>query len=592
MGAFFLYQENEKNADNGKSVSSIDRAAVNACFEKKGFTACIKRRLGAYTLLLYRKMMIEDENFIEVVEHADKALYAVGTLVYKGLNYRESLRQLLDDFTGGRFDFDRLIGSFFVLIRVNERLYGFTDRAGIQNIYYCLDSGVLSSSFLAVVAASPVRLHLNKLAVTEVLTTGNLVGPDTLIHEIKRVEPHTPPRFHGLRWIGAPESGPVVFDNGNHEETLGQQIELLNDYFKSIKPFADHYGLISGITGGLDSRLLLIVIKQTLSNYRFFSTWRKIKTREFSIAESVCKTAGVDFISIPYTEPLDMDEHQARDTLHRAFLFMDGHVRAHHFWHEAINTRDYRSALVGEQRLGMNGVGGEQYRNEERMIRPRRNFKEWVAVELVYKYSGDCFNDRVERNEFLFYLGNKIKTRLNLADPNRIGRLDVKRYFNEVYNPANRTVRTNMENQCHFCLSPYTDYTLATNAYRIIPHLGVSREFEGEMIKRLDPVLAAIPTHYGEALIRGEPLYSRLMSVVKELTPVSLYGKLYHAHKSKSTFYRDYVTKFPFIGENTRMLEELRLPLNPDTIKGNALLGPLVISMGHFLDELKTKING
>lgn len=577
MGAFFLYK---KDAD-------IDLESARSLFEKKGFKKPVTRDFGLYKLWLYKKMMIDVDNYIE---QKDYSIYAVGTIVYKGMDYRESLGQVLMDFAGEKLDFDQLIGCFFILIKAKEKYYFFTDRAGIQNVFYCTRLGVISSSFLAVIYACKKPLNINRLAVTEVLTTGNLVGPDTLIKEISRFLIHNPRKFERLQLIYRPGQKIPAFCRDKYENCLQQQIRLLEDYFKAIKGFADHYGLSSGITGGFDSRLLLILAKKFLANFQFYSTWRKIKDKSFIAAKKVCSAASLELRTIPFDYPLEMDEEKASETLYQSFLFMDGQVRTHHLWTEEISTRAYRETLLGDKRIGINGVGGEQYRNSERMILPRWNFKNWLTYELVYRYSGNCFKNTKEKECFLEYLGSKIKSRLNHSNFKHINHLAVKRYLNEVYNPANRTVRTNAENQIAFCLSPYTDYHLSMNAYSIIPHLGVSQKFETDMIRRLDPGIASIETDYGYDLIKGELFYKKGITYFKEFIPFKLYYKLYELYKPGSHFYREYENKFPFVKENTKMLYDLNLPINLDKIKISDFLSPLIISVGYFLNKLKNKI--
>jgi hypothetical protein len=578
MGAFFLY----------KKDSDIDLEAVRFCFAEKGFKKPIIRDFGLYKLWLYKKIMIDVDNFIEQEIYS---IYAVGTVVYKGMDYLESLKQILKDFTKKNLDFDKLIGSFFLLIKAKEKYYFFTDRAGIQNVFYYKNKEVISSSFLALIYASKKPLHINILAMTEILATGNLIGPDTLIKEIHRFLIHTPRKFDRIQQLyNMLEQKISDYCKDKYENCLLQQIEILEDYFKSIKNLADKYGLSSGITGGLDSRLLLILIKKFLTNFQFFSTWRKIKDKSFIAAEKVCRTASLELRTIHFTYPLEMDEEMAHETLYQSFLFMDGQIRTHHLWTEEISTRAYRETLFGDKRISINGVGGEQYRNSERMILPRWNFNNWLTYELVYRHSGNCFKKKREKEYFLEYLGNKIKSRVKNSNLKYINHLSVKRYFNEVYNPANRTVWTNAENQIAFCLSPYTDYHLSMNAYSIIPHLGLSQKFEIDMIRRLDPEIASIETDYGYDLIKGEPFHKRYITYFKEFTPFKLYYKLYELYKPGSSFYQDYEKKFPFVKTNTKRLYDLNLAINLEKIKSNHFLSPLIISMGYFINKLKDKI--
>lgn len=579
MGAFFLYRDG----------SNIDLNSVRSCFLQKGFSRSIERVFGSYKLLLYQKTKLKVDNFIE---GKDEALYAVGTVVYKSNDYRQSLQRLLADFARGNMEPDQLIGSFFILIRLKNRYHYVMDRAGIQNVFVSENCKVISSSFLAALYAFQGSVHINFLAVTEILCTGSLIGPDTIIKEINRFSNQNPPVLDGLLPADQILRKNPSFCQGKFHHCVQQQIDLLDHYYVSIKELGEKYGVLSGITGGLDSRVLLILIRKYFSDFQFFSTWRKVKDRQSLNAGKVCEKAGLEMASIPFTPALEMDEEKAHKTLEQSMLFMDGQIRANHYWTEEINTRSYREVLLGEKGIYLNGVGGEQYRNEERMVLPRWNVKNWITYELIYRYSGNCFRSKFYQRQLVEYISGKIKKCLGgLSDFKYIDHLGVKRYLNEVYIPANRTLRTNAENQIAFCLSPFTDSNLSFRAYDIIPQLGLSQKFETAMIVKLDPLIASVKTDYGYNLIKGEPLYRRWMTLIKECTPFGLYYRLYRWRKSSSRFYQKYEARFPFVKENSKVLENLDLGLNLDIIKTSSLLSPLMISLGYFLGKFDGKIH-
>jgi hypothetical protein len=578
MGAFFLYPTN----------SEIDLEAVRTCFREKGLKNPIRRNLGMYTLLLYKKIKINCNNYIE---RKNYSVYAVGTIIYKGLDYGESLKKVLDDFIFGRLDFNNLMGSYFLLFRIKERIYFCTDFSGIQNVFYSPVMKVLSSSFLAIIYASKNTLHLNKSAITEILTTGSLVGPDTPFIEIKRFLIETPENIEGLEFINQPQKGVPDFCNQSHEDCVAQQLEILEKYFIGIKKFVNIYGINSGLTGGFDSRLLFLLIKKYFSNFQFYSTWRKTKSKSFIIAQKICQTAGLNLKTLPFIYPIDMCEDEVLKTLNQSFWFMDGHVRIYHHWHEEINTRIYRESLLGEKRVSFNGVGGEQYRNIERMVVFKWSLRSWLNNELIYRFSGNCFKSGADRKNFIEYLGTKIKSRLNLNQKTKIDLLTSKRYLNEVFNPANRALRTNAENQISFSLSPFTDFNVSRGAYTVIPHLGASQRFERNMIKALDSKIASIETDYGYSLTETEPLHMRSLSYGKALIPLNIFHKAYRMVKfKKDNFYDNYEKKFPLVKKNTEILKDLNLPINLDLIKVNRLMSPLLISMGFFLYKLSNKV--
>ena len=577
MGTFFLYKKN----------SDIDLDSVKEIFKEKGFKTPNIINLKSYTLLLYQKILIDEKNYFK---EGNNAIFAIGTIVYRGRNYKQSLISILKDYIENKFEPDKLIGSFCIFIKIKNEIKFFIDRAGIQNVYYNKNQTVISSSFLAVVYSSKDKMHLNKSAALEVLTTGCLIGPETLIKEILRLEISNPPKFKYIKFAHLQMNRIPNLCNKEYNECLEEQIGYLDNYFKLIKSFADSYGLLTGMTGGLDSRLLLILALRHNINISCFTSWRKVKDKEINIAEKVCKKAGVNLIMKSAIHPLDMTQEEIFNTLNEAFLFCDGHIRAQSYWTEQYNTRNHRERINKNRKIGLHGIGGEQYRNYERMILPKWNFKKWIKYDLIYKVSGKCFVNKKEINYFVNYLKTKIEKKLDIHKK-YLTHLDIKRYFNEVYNLSNRSTRLNMENQLSFYLAPFTEYNIALQAYKAIPQLGVSLKFETDMIKYLNPKLADIDSRYGFNFQEGEPILMKFYTYIKELLPIRVYYHIYEKLKknSKNKFYNEYENKFPIIRELTDKVIQLNLPININQIKKRQI-SPLIAALGFFIKKLEHKI--
>jgi len=576
MGAFFLYKKN----------SNIDLDSVKKIFLEKGFKNPNIFDFKSYTLLLYKKILLNEKNyFIE----GNNAIYTIGTVVYKGKNYKQSIISIFHDFIENKLNPDELIGSFCIIIKFSDEIKYFIDRAGVQNIYYNENQTVISSSFLAVIYSSKEKMYLNKSAALEVLATGCLIGPDTLIKEISRLEISNPLNFKSIKFAPLPMNKIPDLSKKEYNKCLKDQIDYLNGYFESIKPFANSFGLIIGITGGFDSRLLLILALRHNKNISCYTSWRKVKDKDITIAEEVCKKTSLKLIIEPAIHPLDMTQDEMLNTLNDAFLFCDGHIRSQSYWTEQYNTRNHREKININKNIGLNGIGGEQYRNNERMVMPKWNFKNWIKYELILKNSGKSFTTKKDLNLLIKYIRNKIEKKLKIQKK-YIDHLDVKRYYNEIFNLSNRSTRLNMENQISFYLAPFTEYNVALKAYRIIHQLGVSLKYESDMIKLLNPVLAEIDSRYGFNFLKGEPFWMKSQSFIKEMLPGSLYHYLAEKKKrDKNTFHIQYEKKFPFIKELTEEVIKLNLPLDINILK-HTPSGYLIASMGYFLKKLQFKI--
>lgn len=471
MGAVFIYRDEIK----------IDLESVLNVFTQKGFKEPKRFTFGDYNILLYPKIISSASNYMSDANHT---IMAIGSPVYKSLGYSDGLAQMFEDYKNDKLEAEKIYGSYWIIFAKKDGMSFLTDKKGIQNIYYSSNSHVISSSFLACAYSFPDPLTINKDAVTEVLSTGSLIGPETIFVQIKRLEIEDEVSFEDLERVRVQGKAFKGYCKKDYDGCLDDQVKKLGEYFDSIKKLADSEGTDSGITGGHDSRLIMAMALKHFSNVSFHTHWRNTKNVEFSSAQELCKRMGVDINLIPVSDPQDMDGGALENNLEQAFLFFDGLVRMHSFWTEEYNTRVYREKILGDNRLGLSGIGGEQYRNEERMSKPSTNLKSVIKYRILLNICGDCFKNRSGLENVIEKIENKIRKKLFLGNKKKITHLDYKRYLSEVFVSARLGVRNNAENQLSFFLSPFTEYFVSEASYKIVNKLGPSLQFEEDMIKK------------------------------------------------------------------------------------------------------------
>lgn len=580
MGAIFLYKKN----------ASIDINAVLSVFKEKGFTEPHNFTCSSYNILLYKKIGINQPNFLEIGENS---IYCVGTFIYKRSNYKDSLANLLLDLSENNFSPDALLGNFLILYRSGNKLFYISDRSGIQNIFYNKDKSVITSSFLACVNSFNTKVTVNKHAAVEVLTTGTLIGSETLFNEIERFEVSHPAKFDELEPIKYDRNPVPGICHKKYDSCMDEQINVLDNYFSSIKNFADEMKVDSGITGGHDSRLIMALALKHFKDISFNTHWRSEKNVEFDAAQELCKVTNADLKLIPVKNPEEMSVEELESNFKDAFLFFDGLIKMHSFWTEEYNTRSYREKVLGDRRLGLSGIGGEQYRNEERMNRSKWKVYNIIKYKILLNTCGDCFLDDSSLEDTISYIESKFRNILGIGGKKKINRLEYKRYLNDVFVPGRLSARNNAENQLSFFLSPFTDHTVSTESYRVVQILGPSLQFEEEMIKKIDPKIASVPSDHGFDFFNGEPLTGKLKSFFIDFVPVSVLYRYY----VKKTFKKDssglfdrLINKSPLISEGLMKLEELKLSINLKKLSRKPDLMPLILAMGYLLKRLEGKI--
>lgn len=581
MGAFYF------------APKKYDTEQVRAVFTKKGFGRPVEIKTISGVALLYRKQLVDELNYRII---GKSIIFSVGTLFYKNKRYGESLDAILEDFLCGTLELSLIVGSYFIFIENEGQKYYLTDRSGIQNIYFNRNCRVISSSFLAVLVALGEIAGcqtMNSQSICEVLTTGNLIGPDTIVEDIERYEPVIHVNLPGMKRIDCQYDIQIKQNiSENCSAEIDRQIHSLSNYFKICETPLNHYGISSGLTGGFDSRLLYLNFKRYSKNYQIYSTYRENQGQEFLCAQKFARAAGENLLTLPHTPPEKMNAAELSKTLSDNFYFNDGLIRTHQLWLEEIKGKEYLKNLYGPFRVGFSGVGGEQYRNGEYLIKNRYSFNSWVRSELLLRVSGLPFLDSESKSIFISKLRTKIAKLLGMpAHSKYISKKEIKRYYNELWNPANRTIRNSIENQLVFFLSPFTDYKVSRTAYNAIQYLGGGPKFEMEMIRRLAPELAACETNYGFSLSGRMSIFMQVLPYLKSVFGLKMFNHLiFLKNNKKQNYYEVLLRKHPELNEHTANVSRLNLPLNFDKLKKNNFLSPLLFETGYFLSEMKKYI--
>jgi hypothetical protein len=537
------------------------------------------------------KLIFAGKTFKDIEYHYSEGSSMVilfGTYIYKKMFGRNGLKLLLKDFIEKKISFEELNGVFTIILHVNNKIYFLRDKSNLNFIYYDKSKSIISSSFIVTSELSRAPLTINKEAILENLLTGAIVGNNTIFNEIKKINDQEPSSFEEIDFIIPNEI--IYVKKSSFETEVKKQLFKLEEYFRAIKPLADYYGTDCGLTGGYDSRLLFILARKHFKNVQAHSFWRKNEDLELKVARSICKQLKIPLKVVTAKHPFDMTNKELLETIQKSFVYLDGQVCLHAYWHEMYNTYNYRKKVVNDKLFGLHGIGGEQYRNAEKIFLKKRNFYKWVKYELIYKRCGDPFTNKEAKKDFLKYISEKTANLLNLNNKN-ITQVQIKQYYNEVYNPSLRGIRTNYENTDMFFVSPFAEYRISQNAYSAIPQLGLSGKFQQEMIKKLNPDIAKIKSDYGFDFYNREPFYRKLATIIKDTLPPSLYFSLYvnrkQSHNDRS--FLQFESKFLFIQEYIKQITNLDLPIDLEKLKTKSDLYPLIWSMGYLLNHFKNK---
>ncbi len=582
MGAFLLVK---------KGNDDFDAEAAFRVFETMGLKPPVAFSIGDWKLWNWKKIRSEEDHF---AVKGNALLVSAGTAIYKGShNLKESLESILNDLLNDSFDFNNIRGSYSLIFSSNGMdLQLLTDQAGIANVYFDKKTQSISSSFMALIFGLRQKLTLNKFAATEVITSGRQIGPDTLFNEINRLEISLTDKIGNIKIIRDTVlmDFPATEKKVGFKESVDEQIAAIDHFFSDIQHFGNNYGVDSGLTAGHDSRMMLIQIKKYFKNFQIHSFWRKTKDLELTIAEKVADKAGLALKIVEGKHQLDKTNEQLKETLKKSLFFYDGHIRMHCFLMEDYHTIEHRTEILGDKKLGINGIGGEQYRNEWHMELPNWSTGYFTRYALAYQLSGECFTDTQFENEYFEYLKIKLLKKLGLdSNTKNISRKHIQKYYNEVYVASLMGGRTNAENALGHFITPFIDRQLTRTSYKALSHLGISFDFQQAMIRKMDPELASVQTGYGYSFSEGEPLKKKLKYILKELTPTRMYQKKLNkkAEMAGNKDFTLYLDKYPVFAESVHFIKQFNLPVDVKIITSRPDIMPVYLSLAYFLHYLE-----
>ena len=587
MGAFLLY----KNS----ATLCVDEARI--VFGKKGFSAPAEYGLGPWTLLQYGKMLASSDNHIAGGDGT--ALHACGTVIYRGLGYRDSLQRLLADFQAGRIDQEQLLGSFCLLFWDGRALSILMDRSRNFHVFSNDARTCMSSSFLAVLSAAPVALPLNRLAVCEKLATGYIVSPDTLVDGIRQVDDAVGATYQagkdGACFLPVLARPSTTLRRESLADSLARQISRLQAHFRAMDALHVESRGELGMSSGYDSRLVL-ACAQFLSHPMDLHTHgtQGVHDAEMEVVQQIAARRG---LTLSQVSTRRIEDHRAEEIaaiLDDGLHFYDGRCSHNMGAFGEVYTRAYKARVLGQHRLGWNGLGGEMYRNYYFTANRSVNLRHWLDRHVYYPFAAEAWGNAEEFEAMHRRKVAKIARRLGTAVPERPGFLWLRRYYSEVRMPDCDAANNDALNQLVFFHTPFMDAALVAEALQATPQIGCGGGYQARLIRALDPGLAAFPTHYGHTL-DSIPLSPRLHAWWKCQVP-----EVVQRCRLRTVLRRRaprLISEYQALAKNVPVLEEIRAALCSSVLRGrfeDAMIHyaqkPTTLFVGSFLRAFQHKI--
>ena len=513
MAGFVLY----------KKDFSGDLASSRKAFDRKGLKLGNAWDLGSWRLATARKALCDDENVYTATNGTTVAVF--GSPLLPGFTYTETRRRILEASADASEIAGRIRGHFLILVDDASGIRLYQDCLGIQRIYGLSSGDFFSSSFLATAWACPTKLRLDEIALSQKVSTGELLGPRTLFEQVIRCEPScnpSPPDSLGRLTIRRPERSAPAVGAGSLHDSLERNAQLLTSKLKEARQAATKHSALLGISSGYDSRLLLASSRRAdLELSLFTHHTASVHSIEHSVTDRIGRIVGQvpAKLGTRRLDELSPDEIEAvaDDCLH----YFDGCTsRQRGALQETFTQMYYRRVFSGHS-MFFNGIGGEIFRNHTGTRHGTVDLDRWMARHMFFPFGPDLLRSKDQRALVRQSIRQTATRRLDIKFENRVSLLDLRRFYAEVRVPESDANILNAHNQLVHVNAPFTDPEVIAGGVAATPHTGLGGEYEAALIDRLLPELSSIPYNDGHHRKQGNLVY-RLRNQVRAYTPSAI----------------------------------------------------------------------
>ncbi len=574
MGAYFIALSNQPKED---------RVSV---FEKRGQKSSFSYRQNGIRIVKYAKTLFPNDPWF--YEDEQQVIVAHGTLSYAGQGVVGSFNSLVTDLKNER-TLSQVYGHFSIVryIKNSDLIKIYFDEAG-YGAPYVLNNELISTSFLACSEAAD-SLTLNKEAIFEQVYTGCYFNNDTTFKEISRITSTSTLEAGRItvQFIQLENSvaNRVFTDRSSAVES---QINEIGNYLEGWLPQINTHFSDLGLSSGYDSRLLLALIDRMSTSYQVHCYWKPIVDFDSKVAMELAKVVNKPLVrvAISQREQIDLDS-----LIQRAFWYYDGLFPSNHGWVREYRTSKHRSEILGKTRFGLSGISGEQYRNEFQLLNKKYTLRSVIKSMVLQGLNYEVLVTSNYKEEGIKRLEHTLRKGLSLAtNVKRIDRLEIQRFYCEMWVKGGPGIRNQVENQLTYFLSPFADRYLQKYAYQAIPHIGYGGRFQAQMITMLNSRLASILSDYGFTFNKV-PFKHDLSSIVGSVFGIYTKRKLAALIRRNKHWYLDsFGTHKLIVSDKLNYLRKYSFPFPVDHPKFKADTIDRLIALSTLLEHFKVKI--
>ena len=497
VAAFFFHPTETK----------VDAETVLDLFSRQKLELALKLELAKGVLFIFESAWGNSAERTHPIIDPQRKAFFCGQGLYQKRPIRLQFDSICDGWEAGTLNFNDFIGQFFMILETNGQARCTGDDSSFFKVYS--DGNLISSSFLALVKLKrdltwnrdycelylefgfghPLESFFNEIFVLDGLNEFNLYD----------LEDRKPKKVVRTPWS----------ENPDYQSALKEHAWELIEVYRGICQEQPAY---LGLTGGLDSRLVLAILRAARIETEVF-TKGEPQDIDFRISRQIAKELGIDFHHPDERLPgLPMD----------SFYYWDG---PNHWGHDDCESdlavEKWRAGLAAQV---LSGLGIGLYRD----IWFHRNAKMSLRTLLLQKYH-DTNPDQVVR---LAQAAARFM-RVSLETPLERGRFDDFHFFFRCSALWGRRISVQGRHSNKFIPM------LGTHMYRLCSSLPVewryNARFQRDLITGLAPELARFDTTYGYRLSEAKATDFTKESIRRWIPSKLKRALLKHARKPRAT---------------------------------------------------------
>ncbi len=512
MGDFVIYQKDKYNGEAHEAI--LKTLAAQGSKNPKVIEN------DSYNILLYEKALSPVTNYTE--NKLGDFCASSGCFFYQGKNGKDALDRYLDDFDHDQFAPENVMGVFTLIIKKAGRLFLITDPMGASRVFHNATMTLWSSSFLAIAENIP-GLTADAQGIYEYCFQETNYVESTPFNEIKMADSFSIFEFEKNSVRKLPKKLSV-----NFEQTTQTYDDLIEEHATLLQSQMNHvvaaYGdkIATALSGGYDSRLMLSLLLNNEITPNVY-VYGSDASPDVTVAKRIAAGEGFKINHINKAKHPKPEPDQYADIVKDTFYALDGYPNEGIFDFGANMMTRRERAKNGT--LVLNGGGGEIYRNF--FYLPNRSYTVENLLDVFYsRYATSFCTERFSENIYRDTLKRKIIKAIGLTSE-KMSRRQLE-YAYPAFRLRYWTSKDNSNNnRLGAFLTPFICYETIMATLKMPLNYKTHGRFQGDLINRINPKLAAYPSDYGYKFSEPVPFSKKIKNNMSIYRPIWLRRRSY-----------------------------------------------------------------